>query len=85
MEKRLTACNESLAEIGTRGGNFQGGGDCFSSMIFVVVLISLSIILNEINFGGLTNRNQKLNALLFLDNLKILQRVRGIWIRLSRP
>ena len=54
-------------------------------MIFAVVLISLSIILNEINFGGLTNRNQKLNALLFLDNLKILQRVRGIWIRLSRP
>ena len=70
-------------------GTFRGGrgwgGDCFSSMTFVVVLISLSITLNEINFGGLTNRNQKLNALLFLDNLKILQRVRGIWIRLSRP
>ena len=66
-------------------GTFRGGGNCFSSMTFVVVLISLSITLNEINFGGLTNRNQKLNALLFLDNLKILQRVRGIWIRLSRP
>ena len=70
---------------GTFRGGGGGGGDCFSSMTFVVVLISLSITLNEINFGGLTNRNQKLNALLFLDNLKILQRVRGIWIRLSRP
>ena len=40
-------------------------------MLFVVVLIPLSIFLIEADLGYLTSRNQKLNNLLFMDNLKL--------------
>ena len=38
---------------------------------FAVVLIPLLIILNETNLGYVTSRNQKLNHLLFMDDLKL--------------
>ena len=40
-------------------------------MPFVVVLIPLSIILNEIDLGYVTSRNQKLDHLLFMNDLKL--------------
>ena len=40
-------------------------------MLFVVVLIPLSIILNETDLGYVTSRNQKLDHLLFMDDLKL--------------
>ena len=40
-------------------------------MLFVVVLIPLSIILNKTDLGYVTSRNQKLNHLLFMDDLKL--------------
>ena len=40
-------------------------------MLFVVVLIPLSIFLIEADLGYVTSRNQKLNNLLFMDNLKL--------------
>ena len=63
----LIACNESLGEVDIRRGIFQG--DSFSPLLFVVVLIPLSIILNETDFGYVASRNQKLNHLLFMDDL----------------
>ena len=65
----LTACNESLGEVNIRRGIFQG--DSFSLMLFVVILIHLSIILNETNLKYVTSRNQKLNHLLFMDDLRL--------------
>ena len=65
----LIACNESLGEVDIRRGIFQG--DSFSPLLFVVVLIPLSIILNETDLGYVTSRNQKLNHLLFMDDLKL--------------
>ena len=65
----LTACNESLGEFDIRRGIFQG--DSFSPLLFVVVLIPLSIILNKTDLGYVTSRNQKLNHLLFMDDLKL--------------
>ena len=65
----LIACNESLGEVDIRRGIFQG--DSFSPLLFVVVLIPLSIILNETELGCVTSRNHKLNHLLFMDNLKL--------------
>ena len=64
----LAACNESLGEVEIRRLIFQG--DCFSALLFVVVLILfvvvlilillfLSIILNEAGLGYATSRNQK--------------------------
>ena len=67
-ETELTACNESLGKIDIRRRIFQG--DSFSLLLFVVVLIPLSIILNETDVGYVRSRNQKLNHLLFMDDLK---------------
>ena len=65
----MIACNESLGEVDIRRGIFQG--DSFSSLLFVVVLIALSIILNKTDLEYETSRNQKLNHLLFMDDLKL--------------
>ena len=40
-------------------------------MLFVVVLIPLSIILNETDLGYITSGNQELSYLLFMDYLKL--------------
>ena len=65
----LIACNESLREVNIRRGVFQG--DSFSPLLFVVVLIPLSIILNETDLRYVASRNQKVNHLLFMDDLKL--------------
>ena len=46
----LTACIESLGEVDIRKWAFQGNS--FSPLLFVVVLITSSIILNETNLGS---------------------------------
>ena len=56
----LRACNESLWEVNIRRGIFQG--DSFFPLLFVVVLIPLSIILNqEIKTRKLINMNRSLH------------------------
>ena len=65
----LITCNEGLGEVDIWRGIFQG--DSFSPLPFVVVLIPLLIILNETDLGYVTSRNQKLNHLLFMDDLKL--------------
>ena len=65
----LTACNQSLLGVDIRKGIFQV--DSFSPLLFVVVLMPLSIILNETDLRYVTSRNQKLNQLSFMDNLKL--------------
>ena len=47
------ACNESLGEVDIRRGTFQS--DCFSPLLFVVLLIPLSIILNKTDLGYVTS------------------------------
>ena len=64
----LITCKESLGEVDIRRGIFQG--DSFSPFLFLVVLIPISIILNEIDLRYVTRQNQKLNHLLFMDDLK---------------
>ena len=78
----LIACNESIGEVDIRREIFQA--DSFSPLLFVIVRITLSIILNKTDLGYITSRNQKLNRHLFMDDLKLLQRVRENWIPLSR-
>ena len=65
----LTACNESLGEVDIRRAIFQG--DSFPPLLFAVVFIPLSIILNETDLGYVTSQNQKLNHFLFMDDLKL--------------
>ena len=64
----LITCKETLGEVDIRRGIFQG--DSFSPFLFLVVLIPISIILNEIDLRYVTRQNQKLNHLLFMDDLK---------------
>ena len=64
----LITCKETLGEVDIRRGIFQG--DSFSPFLFLVVLIPISIILNEIDLRYVTRQNQKLNYLLFMDDLK---------------
>ena len=49
----LIACNERLGEVDIKTGIFQG--DSFSPLLFIVVLIPLSIILNETDLGYITS------------------------------
>ena len=45
--------------------------DYFSPLLFVVVLMLLSIILNEKDLGNVTSPNQKFSHLSFMDDLKL--------------
>ena len=65
----LIAFNGSLGEVDISRGIFQG--DSFSPLLFAVVLILLSIILNETDHVYVTSQNQKSNNLLFTDDLKL--------------
>ena len=65
----LTPCKESLGEVDIGRVIFQG--DSFSPLLFVVVLISSSIILNETDRRYVTSQNQKLNHLLFMHDLNL--------------
>ena len=51
----LITCNESLGEVDMRRGIFLG--DSFSTLLFVVALIPLSIILNETDLGYVISQN----------------------------
>ena len=65
----LIAFNEILGEVDIRRGIFQR--DSFSTLLFVAVLVPLSITLNKTDLRYVTSRNQKLNYLLFMDDLKL--------------
>ena len=52
-----------------RKGTFQG--DTSLLLLFAVVLIPLLIILNETGLEYVTSQNQKVNHLLFMDDLKL--------------
>ena len=72
----LIACNENLGKVEIRRGIFQG--DSFSLLLFVVVLIPLSVFLNEAGLGYVASRNQKLNDLLFMDDLNLYESERKL-------
>ena len=71
----LPAGGEVLGTVDIKRGIFQG--DSLSPPLFVMVMIPLSMILNEdeSNKGvELGNTNRKVNHLLFMDDLKLYAR-----------
>ena len=60
-------------------------GDSFSTLLFVIVLIPLSMILHETDLRYATSQNQKLNNLLFLDDLMLYAKRERELVHLSRP
>ena len=59
----------SLGEVNITRGIFQGYS--FSSLLFVMVLIPLSIMWNRTDLRYVASRTQKLNHLLCMDHLKL--------------
>ena len=76
MEKRkvmLCSGNSELGEVEIRGGIFQG--DSLSSLVFVLALIPLSLILRKAKaVYEFSERKEKINHLLFIDDLKLYSR-----------
>ena len=61
---------EKLAEVIIRRGIFQG--DSFSPLLFVIALISLTLILRKCRNGySFSRTKEKMNHLLYTDDLKI--------------
>ena len=69
LSTNLTSCGEYLANVHIRRGIFQG--DSQSSLLFVICMIPLTQILRKVKSGYTLKNEEKLNHLLFMDNLKI--------------
>ena len=66
----LTANGEDLGEVNVKRGIFQG--DSLSPLFFVLSMMSLSLILKEVNACYKWGKKEhKLNHLLFMDDLKL--------------
>ena len=74
----LCAGNSELGEVDIKQGIFQG--DSLSSLVFVLALIPLSFILRKAKavyeFSG---SQEKINHLLFTDDLKLLVAMKKNW------
>ena len=73
MEKwkvMLCSGNSGLSDIEIKRGTFQG--DSLSPLVFVLALILLSLILRKAKTAyEFSERKEKINHLLFMDNLKL--------------
>ena len=65
----LTSCGEVLAEVRIRRGIFQG--DSLSPLLFVMSLIPLTMVLRKANAGYQFTGGEKINNLLYMDDLKL--------------
>lgn len=64
----LTLFGEVLGEVSIKGGIFQG--DSVSPLLFLVALISLSLVLKKVLSTYEFSNNKKINLLLFKNDLK---------------
>ena len=76
MAKRkvmLCSGNSELGEVEIKQGIFQG--DSLSSLLFVLALIPLSLTLRKVKAAyGFSESKEKINHLLFMDDLKLYSR-----------
>ena len=68
-QTELTSCGESLAKVNIRRGIFQG--DSLSPLLFVICLIPLTHVLHKANERYTLGGGEKINHLLFMDDLKL--------------
>ena len=66
---RLTSCREYLANVDIRSGIFQL--DSLLPLLLVICMITLTQILRKVESGYTLKNGEKLNHLLFMDDLKI--------------
>ena len=65
----LTSCGENIGEVRIRRGIFQG--DSLSPLLFVVALIQMTLTLRKARFAYEFQNGEKINHLLFMDDLKL--------------
>ena len=72
----LTSNGVSLGNVEIRGGIFQG--DSLSPLLFVLCMVSLSLILRKVKFHyEFGDKKTRLNHLLFMDDLKLFAKSNG--------
>ena len=65
----LTSCGEYLAKVDIRRGIFQG--DSLSPLVSMICIIPLTQILRKVKSAYTLKNGEKLNHVLFMDDLKI--------------
>ena len=69
----LCSGNSELGKVEIKRGIFQG--DSLSTLVFVLALISLSLILRKTKAAyEFSERKEKINHILFMDDLKLYSR-----------
>ena len=67
----LVSNGVSLGNIEIRRGIFQGDSSC-SPLLFVLCMVSLSLILRKVKFHyEFSDKKTRINYLLFMDDLKL--------------
>ena len=67
-KRLLTSNGDTLGEVSIQRGIFKGVS--FSALLFIIILMLLSMTLNNINYGYLLSIETPINHLLFMDDLK---------------
>ena len=66
----LTSGRETLGDLKINRGIFQG--DILSSVLFMITLITLTVLLRDMEAGYMLEESRrKINHLLFMDDLKL--------------
>ena len=74
----LTAGGRSLADIKIQRGIFQG--DALSPLPFKIAMMPLNHILRKYTAGYKLSRSQeKINHLMYMDNINYLQKMKKNW------
>ena len=77
----LTCGKEELGEVSIKRGVFQG--DALSPILFMIALIPLTSVLRNVKAGySFVTNKEKINQLLFMDDLKPYAKSEKIWSHL---
>ena len=78
----LTTGGKSLAEEKIQRGIFQG--NAFSSLLFIITMMPLNYILRKCTGANhFTKTQEKINYLMYMDDIKLLAKKKKIWKRIG--